>query len=66
MPQSSQINAIIDFIRKHPQSTTSRRICREILGTGLEKINQEFASELMEGLKRSDDHTIESYYYLIR
>jgi translation elongation factor EF-Ts len=66
MPELSQIEAIVNFVSKHPQSITSRRICREILGEGLERINQEFADELAAELKESDDSTIESYYYLIR
>lgn len=51
---------------RHPQSTASRRICREILGEAIERFNQEFAMELETGLLQSDPVKVSSYHCLVR
>ncbi|HEX3048074.1 MAG TPA: hypothetical protein VHY08_25200 [Bacillota bacterium] len=66
MDESEKIGAIVSFVSRHPQSTASRRICREIIGRGTERFNEEFASELTTGLKEKDETSIDSYYSLIR
>lgn len=62
----AQIDQIANFIVDHPETVASRRICREVLGEGLEHCNQEFAAELVNHLYQQTDNQIESYYYLIR
>lgn len=66
MDRQSQIEAIVNFVRQHPQTVASRRICREMLGEGMERFNQEFSSELTSKLAARDEEQINSYYYLIR
>lgn len=66
MSKILKIQAIIRFIAQHPQSTVSRRICRELLGAGMEQLQQEFAAELQVNLENIEDKTIDSYYYLVR
>lgn len=66
MDKKARIEAIVDFIGKHPQTVASRRICREVLGEGMERFNQEFSSELTSKLGTRDEEQINSYYYLIR
>ncbi len=66
MTNPSKIEEIVNFIVKHPQSTASRRICREVLGEAVERFNEEFAMELETGLKSKDEIGINSYYSLIR
>ncbi|HEX7712848.1 MAG TPA: hypothetical protein VF531_02405 [Bacillota bacterium] len=66
MDKKNQIEAIVDFVGKHPQTVASRRICREVLGEGMERSNQEFSSELTSKLGSRDEEQISSYYYLIR
>ncbi len=65
MPDDSKISVIISFVTKHPESTASRRICREILGQAVEHFNEEFAVELETGLRNHDD-LINTYYSLVR
>ncbi len=65
MPDDSKICVIISFVTKHPESTASRRICREILGQAVEHFNEEFALELETGLRNHDD-LINMYYSLVR
>ncbi len=65
MPDDSKIPVIISFIARHPESTVSRRICREILGQAVEHFNEEFAIELEIGLRNHDD-LINTYYSLVR
>ena len=66
MSNSVKIEAIVDFIAKHPQSTASRRICRETVGEARERVDQEFAADLTANLNRVEESTIDSYYVLIR
>lgn len=66
MDKKTKIEAIVDFVGKHPQTVASRRICRETLGEGMERFNQEFSSELTSKLTSGDEQQINSYYYLIR
>ncbi|HOJ76551.1 MAG TPA: hypothetical protein PLZ08_00435 [Bacillota bacterium] len=66
MSKNSKINTIINFITKHPESVASRRICRELLGEARNRIDAEFAEELVNGLNKVDDQRLETYYYLIR
>lgn len=65
MPDDSKISVIMSFVTKHPESTASRRICREILGQGVEHFNEEFALELETGLKNHDER-MNTYYSLVR
>ncbi|MGE5581525.1 MAG: hypothetical protein ACM3X9_03220 [Bacillota bacterium] len=65
MANSNKIEAIVNFVSKHPQSTASCRICREILGEAVERFNEEFAMELADGLSKRDE-IIDSYYSMIR
>lgn len=62
----AKIDAIVSFVNRHPQSTASRRICREIIGRGTERFNEEFAVELTTELREKDETSIDSYYSLIR
>jgi hypothetical protein len=66
MASTAKIEAIAGFIIKHPETTASRRICREILGESLEHFNQEFAEELTHRLSGQNELQIESYYRMIR
>jgi hypothetical protein len=66
MSELTQIDAIINFVAKHPQTVASRRICREVLGESVERFNQEFASELETGLREADPVQINSYYSMVR
>jgi hypothetical protein len=66
MPNSPKINEIINFVTKHPQSTASRRICREVLGAAMEHFNEEFALDLETGLHRNNEEQINAYYSLVR
>ncbi len=65
MPDESKISAIMSFVTKHPESTASRRICREVLGQAVEHFNEEFALELETGLRNHDDQ-MNMYYSLVR
>jgi hypothetical protein len=65
MPDDSKISVIMSFVTKHPESTASRRICREILGQAVEHFNEEFALELETGLRNRDD-LMNMYYSLVR
>jgi hypothetical protein len=53
-------------VTRHPQSTASRRICREILGAAVEHFNEEFAMDLEAGLRKNDEALINAYYNLVR
>lgn len=66
MDELAKINEIVSFVARHPQSTASRRICREVMGRGTERFNEEFAAELTTGLREKDETSIDSYYSLIR
>lgn len=66
MSDSVKIEAIVNFIAKHPQSTVSLRICRETLGEARERVDQEFAADLTANLTTSGTSRIDSYYCLIR
>ncbi|TCL64734.1 hypothetical protein EDC14_101832 [Hydrogenispora ethanolica] len=66
MSKQTQIEEIVNFVSKHPQTVASRRICREILGEALERFNTEFSQELEAKLHQSGDREIDSYYTLIR
>ncbi len=66
MASAAKIDAIADFVFKHPGTTASRRICREILGESLERFNLEFSEELIQGLSEQNEQQIESYYRMIR
>jgi hypothetical protein len=66
MDESAKIEAIVSFVTRHPQSTASRRICREVVGRGAERFNEEFAMELAIGLQEKVETIIDSYYSLIR
>ncbi len=63
---TSKIESIADFVTKHPETTVSRRISREILGRAVEHFNQEFAEELILGLSGQNELQIETYYTMIR
>lgn len=65
MDEAAKIEAIVNFVARSPQSTASRRICREVIGRGVERFNQEFAEELAAGLREKDKTSIDSYYSLI-
>jgi hypothetical protein len=66
MDELAKIEAIVGFVTRRPQSTASRRICREVIGRGIERFNEEFAAELAVGLQEKDQTSIDSYYSLIR
>ncbi len=66
MSKQTKIVEIVNFVAKHPQTVASRRICREIFGEALERVNEEFAQELEAKLTRSEEIRVDSYYSLIR
>lgn len=66
MSKQTQIEAIVDFVARHPESLVSRRICRETLGSAVERINSRFTAELTSLLSQKDFARIDSYYTLIK
>ncbi len=66
MSKQTKIVEIVNFVAKHPQTVASRRICREVFGEALERVNEEFAQELEAKLTRGEENRVDSYYSLIR
>jgi len=62
----NQIEAIVAFVAKHPQTIAGRRIRREVLGDAGERDDRELTTELTAGLRDIAPETLESYYYLVR
>lgn len=60
------IQPIIDFIANHPESTVSRRICRETLGETPQRITAEVIGKLRYQLEVADEMVVEGYHYLVR
>jgi len=66
MPDTDKIEAIVSFVTRYPETTASRRICRELFGAGKDKVSPEFSRELFETLRKTDHSVIDSYFCLIR
>jgi len=62
MPDTTKIEAIVDFVTRYPETTASRRICRELFGAGREKVSPEFSKELFESLTKTESSVVDSYY----
>ncbi|HBR29611.1 MAG TPA: hypothetical protein DD734_12045 [Firmicutes bacterium] len=66
MKKGREIEEIIYFVQRHPESTVSRRIYRETLGEAPAQINSAVIRQLQDKLEIADEFTIEGYNYLIR
>ena len=65
MNRDQQIETIVDFVRRHPESLASRTIRRQVVRTE-EYAADEMTMGLAEGLTAVDEETLTGYYYLIR
>lgn len=64
--RNTKIESILEFIRKHPESTATRRITREVLGTSPETLRLEHVLVLRDELEIASDGLVDGYFDLIR
>ncbi len=64
--RQTQIQEIIDFVRRHKSSYASQTVCARILGEDFMGINDETISELRSRLPESDTDELEACYYIIK
>ncbi len=67
MEIEDKINAIVDFIKKHPETVASRTILRRNLKSFDQyETAQELSFELENILKNQDSEKVDFFYYLIK
>ena len=64
MNRDQQIEAIVDFVNRHPESLASRTIRRRIAGP--DEYGTDDGARLAESLQAVDEETLTGYYYLVR
>ncbi len=62
MERGDQIEAIVDFVHRHPESLASQVIRRETTGFRQAPAEQ----VLQDKLGELDEETLTGYYYLVR
>ncbi len=65
MDRNQQIEAIVDFVNRHPESLASLTIRRQLAGRGANEAG-DMTQGLAEGLRAVDEETLTGYYYLVR
>jgi len=66
LKKTGDISEIMDFLTRYPESSVSRRILREQLGTAPPVLTAEIKGFLRRNLEISDELIIEGYKYLVR
>ncbi|MDI3481890.1 MAG: hypothetical protein PWQ97_1545 [Tepidanaerobacteraceae bacterium] len=66
MDRQTQIEEIIDFVKKHKSSHASRTVCARILGDSFMGINDDAIDELRARLPRAASDELEACYYIIK
>ncbi len=64
MDRDQQIEAILDFVHKHPESLASRAIRRGMTAEG--EGTQPDGQDLQQSLASLDEETLAGYYYMVR
>lgn len=67
MNKNDKIDAIIDFVTSHPESTASRTIMRRyFLSNDMYESSKELGFELKDILQKEEKDEIDFCYYLVK
>ena len=66
MDRTDEIEAVVGFVRRHPESLVSRRILRETDVEFARDTQEQSVQNLRSSLSVLEDEAITRYYYLIR
>lgn len=63
--RGDEIEAIVGFVSRHPNSYASLAVCRRALDSGLEAVDERVIEQLRAHLSQAPEDELDAYYSIV-